>query len=514
MWDRIIEPGRNCFGSFAVEESGVYVDGAEYYSAFYRAALKARRYIIISGWQFDSEVSLVRGPEALRARREVTLLKFLDSLCRRNPELRVYILAWDFSLIFLHEREWMQEVVFNWSTSERLLFRFDGKHAIGASQHQKYTVIDGAIAFLGGMDFAAGRWDDRRHLARNPERTNPDGKPYAPYHDMQAYFTGPLVSALSRMFEERWRLSAGSEIPLPGPLEGDYLPPGVGTPIQARDASLSRTQGKTFFRPDGPVKEIRALFLDAITAARKLVYIESQYFSSHAIYRALTERMEDGSAPKLDIVIILPKKPHALVEELSVGLLQARILGLLRQTAKRRGHSLGIYYSAAPGEDGEEVPVYIHSKVMIVDDRFLTVGSANATNRSMGLDSELNISWEACSLRDLSLIRSIREFRAGLLTEHIGTDSGIDLRRLKRPKGLVEYLDYLAETRLYRLQRHDISSYLAGNEILKALDELLMDPEKAIIEENVFEIFSPDVASAFSEGMTLFKKYLFRKRAG
>lgn len=514
MWSRIIEPGRNCFQDSAVEESGVCVDGAEYYTAFYRAALKARRYIIISGWQFDSEVSLLRGTEALRARREVTLLKFLDSLCRRNPELRVYILAWDFSLIFMHEREWMQEVVFNWSTSGRLNFRFDGKHAIGASQHQKYTVIDGAIAFLGGMDFAAGRWDDRRHLAQNPERANPDGRRYAPYHDMQAYFTGPLVNTLSRMFEERWKLTAGNEIKLPAPLEGDYLPTGIGTPIRARKAALSRTQGKTFCRPDGPVKEIRELFIDAVRAARKLVYMESQYFSSHALYRALMERMEDGSAPKLDIVIILPKKPNALVEELSVGLLQTRILSLLRQTAKRLGHSLGVYYSAATGEDGDEVPVYIHSKVMIVDDRFLTVGSANATNRSMGLDSELNVSWEACSVRDLSLIRSIRDFRAGLLLEYIGTDSGIDQRRLSRPRGLVEYLDYLAETRLYRIQKHEISSYLAGNEILKALDELLMDPERAIIEENVFEIFSPDVASAFSEGITFFKKYLFRKRAG
>ncbi len=514
MWSRIIEPGRNCFENSAVEESGVCVDGAEYYAAFYRAALKARRYIIISGWQFDSEVSLVRGPEAMRAKREVTLLKFLDSLCRRNPELRVYMLAWDFSIIFMHEREWMQEVVFNWSTSERLFFRFDSKHAIGASQHQKYAVIDGAIAFLGGMDFAAGRWDDRRHLARNPQRTDPDGRRYAPYHDMQAYFSGPLVRALSMMFEERWRLSAGNEINLPAPLEGDYLPAGIGTPILARKAALSRTQGKTFFRPDGPVKEIRALFLDAIRAARRLVYMESQYFSSHAIYRALTERMEDVSAPGLDIVVVLPEKPHALVEELSVGLLQTRILSLLRQTAKRHGHSLGFYYSAAPGEDGDEVPVYIHSKIMIVDDRFLTVGSANATNRSMGLDSEINVSWEACSQADLSLVRSIREFRAGLLLEYIGTDSGVDVKRLRKPGGLVEYLDYLADTGLYRLHRHDMSNYLAGNEILKVIDELLMDPERAVIEENVFEIFSPDVSSAFSEGMSLFRKYLSRKRAG
>jgi len=514
MWDRILRPGRNHFERSKVDDSGIYVDGAEYYTAFYHAALKARRYIIISGWQFDSEVLLLRGAEERRARRDVRLLKFLDALCRRNPELRIYILAWDFSLIFMHEREWMQEIIFNWSTSERLQFRFDGMHAIGASQHQKYVVIDGAIAFLGGMDICAGRWDSRSHLAHDPERINPDSRTYAPYHDIQAYFTGALIETLSRMFEERWSRCTGAPLALPPAIEGDYLPRGIGSPIHGRSAALSRTQGQTFVRVHEPVKEIRALFIDAIKAAKKLIYIENQYFSSHAIYRALTERMEDSARPRLEIVLMLPKKPSALVEELSVGLLQARILSVLKETAKRMGHSIGVYYSTSFNDDGEEAPVYIHSKLMIVDDRFLTVGSANATNRSMGLDTELNIAWEACSLRDLRLMRSIRRFRAGLLSEFIGFDAKVDYRRLGRVKGIVEYLDQIAESRLYKLQKHTVSPYLAGSELLKTIDELLLDPEKAVIEENVFEIFSPDIASVFSEGITYLKKYLFRKKAG
>lgn len=514
MWDRILRPGRNYFESSKVAESGIYVDGEEYYTAFYHAALKARRYIIISGWQFDSEILLLRGSAERRARRDVRLLKFLDGLCRKNPELRIYILAWDFSWIFMHEREWMQEITFNWSTSERLQFRFDAMHAIGASQHQKYVVIDGAIAFLGGMDICAGRWDSRSHLSRNPDRINPDGRTYAPYHDIQAYFTGELVERLSRMFEERWTRCTGVSLELPPALDGGYLPKGIGSPIQGRRAALSRTQGQTFARVNEPVKEIRALYLDAIRSARKLIYIENQYFSSHAIYRALAERMEDAAKPALEIVLVLPKRPSALVEEISVGLLQARILGVLKETAKRMGHSMGVYYSTSFDENGEEAPVYIHSKLMIIDDRFLTIGSANATNRSMGLDTELNISWEACLLRELRLIRSIRRFRAGLISEFIGSDVKIDFRRLGRIKGLVEYLNRIAESRLYKLQKHTISPYLAGSELLKTIDELLLDPEKAVIEENVFEIFSPDIASVFSEGITFLRKYLFGKKAG
>lgn len=510
---RILETGRNCFELAEVAQSGVYVDGAEYYTAFHRAAQKARDYIAISGWQFDSEVLLLRGANAGEAASEARLLKFLDSLCRRNPNLRIYILAWDFSLIFLREREWMQEIVFNWSTSDRLFFRFDNKHAIGASQHQKFVIIDGAAAFLGGMDLCAGRWDDRCHRTVNPDRVNPDGSNYAPYHEVQAYFTGTLVDRLSRVFTERWKLCTGNELVLPPARRGRYLPLDIGTPVRANSAALSRTQGQTFALVREPVKEIRSLFTDAVRSANNLVYIENQYFSSYAVYRALIERMEKLDAPRLDIVLILPKKPNALVEELSVGLLQARILSILRQTAQNRGHSFGVYYSASFDHNGEEVPVYIHSKLMIVDDRFMTVGSANTTNRSMGLDSEINISWEASPL-DLRLMRSIRKVRLGLLLEHIGPDNHINAKRLGRTEGLVEYLDFIAGKRLYKLQKHSFSSYFEGSDFLKTIDELLLDPEKAVIEENVFEIFSPDIGAVFSEGLRVLKSWISRKKAG
>lgn len=516
MHGRVLRPGRNCFDVAAVGKSGVYVDGAEYYSAFYEAASRARDYIAISGWQFDSEVLLLRGQQMNSARsegREVRLLRFLDFLCRKNPRLRIYILAWDFSLIFMLEREWMQEMVFNWSTSDRLFFRFDNKHAIGASQHQKFVVIDGAAAFLGGMDLCAGRWDDRCHRAQNPDRINPDGGTYEPYHDIQAYFTGPLVQTLADLFSKRWKLCTGNELALPKPRRGRYIPREIGTAVRASDAGLSLTQGQTFLQVKHPVKEIRSLYIDAIRSAKRLIYIENQYFSSYAVYRALMERMEQDDAPKLDIVLILPKKPSALVEEISVGLLQARILTILRQTAERKGHSFGVYYSTSFDKSGDEVPVYIHSKLMIIDDRFVTIGSANTTNRSMGLDNELNISWEASDL-DLRLMRSIRKLRLGLLFEHIGPDRHIEVKRLAKMRGLVGYLDFIADRRLYKLQRHTFSSYFEGNEFLKTIDELLLDPEKAVIEENVFEIFSPDVASVFSEGLRHIRKLFLKKKTG
>ena len=111
-----------------VGAAGLLVDAAAYFREFYRAALRARRSILLSGWQFDSKVALLRGAEADAATAPVTLLAFLNWLCEQKPELRIWILAWDFHLIFAAEREWMQRLAFHWMTNERLHFRFDAAH--------------------------------------------------------------------------------------------------------------------------------------------------------------------------------------------------------------------------------------------------------------------------------------------------------------------------------------------------------------------------------------------------
>jgi hypothetical protein len=89
---------------------------------------------------------------------------------------------------------------------------------------------------------------------------------------------------------------------------------------------------------------------------------------------------------------------------------------------------------------------------MIVDDRFLTVGSANLTNRSMGFDSELHVSWEHEG-DDGGLVNAIRNVRVSLLAEHTGLSAtegaGLDVM-----EGLVERLDAIATRAGARLQRH------------------------------------------------------------
>jgi phosphatidylserine/phosphatidylglycerophosphate/cardiolipin synthase-like enzyme len=432
--------------AFAVQPAdsvGLLVDAEAYYREFYRTALQAQRSILLSGWQFDSKVELLRGREAEAAAGPVTLLSFLNWLCEQKPALQIWILAWDFHLVFAAEREWMQTLAFHWMTSERLHFRFDDNHVARGCHHQKFVVIDGGLSFLGGLDLCDHRWDNPEHRYKNPLRMS-RGEPHQPFHDIQAYAGGRAVAAsLQELFVHRWQ-RAGGEAPPPealAPVSASVpFVPADALPLTAALVALSRTDPHG--SPSGPPQctEIRDLHVDAILAAERLIYLETQYFSSHAIADAFETRMRAQERPHLEIVMILNMEGETLKEQAAVGLAQAQILGRLREVARQTGHALGIYFTL-PACDGDEQPekgTYIHSKLMIVDDRLLSVGSANLTNRSMDVDTELNLT--VCSEQpEDALELSIRRVRGALLAEHTGGDP------LEKRAGLVAALDRIAE---------------------------------------------------------------------
>jgi len=446
----VLRAGRNVWRVATAETSGVLVDAADYYHAFYWAARQARRSILVSGWEFDSGVPLLRGADAPPG-AEVRLLRFLNGLCKANPDLYICLLAWDFHVVLAGEREWLQRVYFHWLTHSHLHFRVDDAPVAGGSHHQKFVVIDGRLAFLGGMDLRDACWDDRRHLVENPDRLT-RGRPHKPYHDVHAYLAGGAAPlALEQYFFERWQGAGGGRPPLPPAVPGgsDFQPRGA-LPLGRARVGLSRTQP----RARGlPVREVERLFTDAIASAQRLIFIETQYFSSRRVCDALVRRMRETAKPRLDIVIVVNERAEAIKEELAVGLRQAENLETLRHVAAETGHALGCYGTLARGaKDGEPLPTYIHSKVLVIDDGFLTIGSANLTNRSMGIDSELHASWEADG--DAALRRRIRRVRVSLLAEHAGVTARADVRSLAALDGLVRSLDAIAGRPGARLRPH------------------------------------------------------------
>jgi phosphatidylserine/phosphatidylglycerophosphate/cardiolipin synthase-like enzyme len=473
----IIQVGRNAWRRVHADDTGVLVDAADYYHAVYRAISRAHSHVLMSGWQFDSGVPLLRGAD-VPSGADVRFLKFLDGLCRRRPELRVYLLAWDFHLVFAGEREWLQRVIFHWMTSPNLRFRFADHPAANGSHHQKFVVIDGGLAFLGGMDICESRWDDRRHLADNPLRLS-RGRPQKPYHDVQAWLAGrETARALEDLFSERWRRAGGPPLEL-GSTARPEVPARGSLPIGGTTVALSRTDPQ----PDGnTVREVERLFEDAIAAADRLIYVETQYLSSRRMREALAQRMRASGRPRPEIVIVVNEHAEALKEELAVGLRQARNLEVLRDVASRTGCALGCYFSLADGVHETFRATYIHSKLMIVDDRFLTVGSANLTNRSMGLDSELHVAWEHEG-DDGPLIDSIRNVRVSLLAEHAGL-SAAAATGLQAIDGLVARLDAIADRGGARLRRHGPPTPAQQTAMqLVDPDDLPFDPETTAADD-------------------------------
>ena len=492
----ILEPGKTCWVVSPVRSSGLLIDGRSYFRAFTEAAKAATRYLLIAGWQFDSDVSLLRGADREGERGPVRFLDFLTSLCVARPELRVVILCWDYSPAYMHDREWFQELVFRRRSGGRVSFRFDDRHALGASHHQKFVVVDGALAFVGSMDFCHERWDDRSHALEHPGRLEPSGVDvYGPYHEVQAFVTGPAVAELRELFEARWRLAGGEDLELPEPLAD--LPATIRPDVRiaASEAGLSRTMARTLIPEHPSVREIEALYRGAIASAESLIYIENQYFGSMAVYEALVRRLSEAGRPRLQVVLVYPRDLLSLTESISMGASQNGMFRALRELAARSGHALGLYYSRSRGPGGAEKARYIHSKLLLVDDRFLTVGSANTNNRSMGLDSELNVSWEASGDEAPALVRSLRRARISLLAEHAGLRPREAVEKLADIDGLVERLDRLADIPDGALRTRPVPAGADEKEWPG------MDPAGPILEEEVFEAVAPPRIALWRSGI-------------
>jgi phospholipase D1/2 len=453
---RVVQVPRNAFVQTEVEQSGLLFDARNYYKTLYRALEQAESYVVISGWQFDSGVKLLRGEDAEQASHPLTLLELLGALCEARSELRIYLLAWDFSIVYARERESGQAEKFN-SKHPNLRFQWDAHPSVGGSHHQKFVVVDGALGFIGGIDLCDARWDDCDHRVGHPDRVNVLGDPCKPYHDVQAGFAGKLVTPLVELFAERWQRAGGLPLYLPtadSRTRSRYdlarLSGCSAEPIAATYAALSRTQVDTRAEP-ARVGEVLALFADAMARARWLIYAETQYFTSRSLARVLIERMRDDALPKLQIIIFMPAGADTPMEKFALEDTQEDVLNSLLEAARETGHELRLLYPASRHDDGSETPTFIHSKILIVDDQFLMIGSPNFTERSVALDTELAISWE-CAADDDGSNGCIRTIRSKLLAEH----SGVSASEWLKQSELCARIDELLERGDTRLRRRQV----------------------------------------------------------
>jgi phospholipase D1/2 len=364
------------------------------------ALLLAERHVHIIGWDIHSETALVGPSGRVDDGLPVTLGPFLAALLKAKPELRINILVWDFAALYAAEREWNSAAKFTAGCGGRIRFCLDASLPLGSSQHQKIVVIDNAIAFSGGLDLTIRRWDTSEHLAEHPLRRDPDGRPYPPFHDVQCMVEGEAAVALGEIAAARWT-AAGCTLEGCETVEGDRWPASVPVGARQIQAAIARTQLRT--ESQAEVDEVARLFEASINAASRFIYIENQFTSATGIAEILARRMTD--VPALRVLIVTPKAHSSWLE--SQAMLSGRGGFMHPFVAAGVADRLRILYPAV--EDGDaSAAVMVHSKVMIVDDGFLRVGSANINNRSMGADTECDLAFEGDSDEHSEFIRGQR----------------------------------------------------------------------------------------------------------
>lgn len=403
-----LEAGRNCWRVTRADRAALIVDACDYYRLAREAMLRARSQILLVGWDVDTRIALVEKEEAGEAPSH--LGAFVSWLVKRNPELCVHILAWDEAMLKVPGRGTTLLRLFAWSRSKRLSFRFDSSPPLLASHHQKILVVDDDVGFCGGIDVAADRWDTRHHRDREPGRRRPfTRRRYDPWHDATMAAEGGTARALGDLARERWQVATGESLPRPE-AHGDVWPEELEPAFRGVDIAIARTRAKE--GEAGGVREIEALFLDLIACATRLVYVETQYFASRVVAEAIAARLEEDDGP--EFVIINPKTAAGWLDQ---SVMDPARYELFKALSER--DPFGRFRIYTPVTEGG-ADIYVHAKVMIVDDLFFRVGSANVNNRSMGLDSECDLLVDGRERHDVQ--KTIAALRADLLAEHLGAE--------------------------------------------------------------------------------------------
>ncbi|MGD2117997.1 MAG: VTT domain-containing protein [Chromatiales bacterium] len=427
----MLQPGHNCWRIQNAERATVIIDTADYFKAFAEACRNARHQILILGWDFDRREQLHRDKSGDAADE---LGAFLVDLVKQRKQLNVYLLSWDFNMIYAAERELLPALRLRLQTPPRFHFRLDGKHPKGASHHQKVVVIDDRIAFVGGIDLSRWRWDTPEHKPDDPRRLDPNGKPYAPFHDMMMLVEGEVAASLGELVRRRWRRSRGWRIPRLAKRKDSPWPQSVSAGIADHPVAIARTE--PLYGRRRAVDEVKQLYLDAITAAERFIYIENQYFTATSLADAISERLAEPEGP--EVILVLPKQTGGWLEQVTMDVLRGRVVSKMQQADKH--HRLRIWYPHQPGLG--DFCISVHAKLLIVDDRLIRVGSSNTSSRSMGLDTECDLALEA-GHDDGAAVEFIQDVRHRLLTEHLDCDRQQLIQAETEQPGLIAAIEQL-----------------------------------------------------------------------
>jgi phosphatidylserine/phosphatidylglycerophosphate/cardiolipin synthase-like enzyme len=358
----------------------VLVDGAIALPRLAAELERAESHVHLAGWFVSPDFALVRSPEHIELRA---------LLARLAEKVRVRVLLWAGSPLplFHPDRGDVNAALRDLTAGTKIEVAADAKERPLHCHHEKIIVIDDRVAFVGGIDlttYAGDRFDVPGHPAREG----------VGWHDALCLLRGPAVHDVAAHFQQRWRAVTGELLPSPPvqPAEGDV------------EVQVVRTVPERVYEaiPRGDFRILEA-YTRALRSAQKLIYLENQFLWSGEIAQILRDKLERPPTDEFRLVVILPAKPNDGADDT-----RGELGDLVEADA---GHGRFLACAIYALGDARPKPVYVHAKIGIVDDRWLTIGSANLNEHSLFNDTELNV--VACDAR------LARELRLRLWAEHL-----------------------------------------------------------------------------------------------
>ncbi len=400
----LLVPQSTCWRTARAPRAGLIVDVEDYYAAARQAMALARRSIHILGWAWDPDTPFA--PTAPGEGEPERWGPFVRALSNTHPQLDVRILVWKSSLPIAATQNFFPHKARQCFEGSRVQFRLDSSIPFGACHHQKVIVIDDRLAFCGGCDVGPDRWDTHLHHDDDPRRHTGHGGETAGKgffdcrHETMAVVDGEAAGEFGQLFRDRWERASGEILapelaPSAGP---DPWPTGV--PVAFTDAKIGISRSEPQWKHHPEVRETERLHLASIAAARTLIYMENQYFASPIMAEALAARLEEPDGP--EIVLLSTQHSPSWFDQMTMDRTRLLFLKRLREADK-----YGRLTAVSPVTPAGRL-VIVHSKLSIIDDQLVRIGSANINNRSTGFDTECDLAIEAEDERGRAAIAAFR----------------------------------------------------------------------------------------------------------
>jgi phosphatidylserine/phosphatidylglycerophosphate/cardiolipin synthase-like enzyme len=338
----------------------ILIDGAEALPRIADELKQARSHIHLAGWYFSPDFAL------LREREPEVLRNLLADLAER---VEVRVLAWAGAPLplFRPSRRQVKQMRERLIGNTKIHCALDAHERPMHCHHEKTIVIDDRVAFVGGIDLTAEA-GDRHDTNDHPARAS------VGWHDASARIEGPAVSDVAEHFRMRWQ-----------EVTGETLPPVAAQPrIGGVELQIVRTIPERTYKavPQGDFRILES-YVRALRSAQRFIYLENQFLWSPEIAAILADKLSHPPDPNFRLVVLLPAKPNNGSDD------TRGVLSELIRADNGNGHLVACTLYAREGTLHDQI--YVHAKIGIVDDAWLTLGSANLNEHSLFNDTEINI---------------------------------------------------------------------------------------------------------------------------